>query len=149
MPLRHFEDFEAGQELPFGPYTVTRAEIVAFAAEFDPQPAHLDEAAAAETMLGGLAASGWHTCALFMRMMALGWLNASASMGSPGIDSLKWMRPVRPGDVLSGRSVVIETRASKSRPDRGFVRFRHEVTNARGEVIMVAENPIMLGRRGS
>ena len=131
----------------FGPHTVTRAEIVAFAAEFDPQPFHLDEAAAADTLLGGLAASGWHTCALFMRMLYDGWLNDAASMGSPGVDSLKWLRPVRPGDVLSGRSIVLEVRASKSRPDRGFVSFRHEVVNARGEPVMLLENPIMLRRR--
>jgi acyl dehydratase len=147
MPIRYFEDFEPGLELPFGPHTVTRAEIVAFAAEFDPQPMHLDEAAAAATMLGGLAASGWHTCALFMRMMYDGWVSESASMGSPGVDSLKWMRPVRPGDVLSGRSTVTETRASKSRPEIGFVRFRHEVANQRGEPVMISENAIMLGRR--
>ncbi len=145
--MRHFEDFEPGLELPLQPLTVTRAEIVAFAAEFDPQPFHLDEAAAADTLLGGLAASGWHTCALFMRMMYHGWLSETASMGSPGIDSLKWLRPVRPGDTLSGRSVVLEVRASNSRPDRGFVRFRHEVTNARGEAVMVGENPIMFLRR--
>jgi acyl dehydratase len=109
----------------------------------------MDEAAAADTLLGGLAASGWHTCALFMRMMFDGWLARAASMGSPGVDTLKWMRPVRPGDVLSGRSIVLETRASQSRPDRGFVRFRHEVTNARGEAVMVLENPVMLGRRAA
>jgi acyl dehydratase len=147
MPMRYFEDFEPGLELPFGPHIVTRAEIVAFAAEFDPQPFHLDEAAAADTLLGGLAASGWHTCAMFMRMMYDGWVFESASMGSPGVDSLKWIRPVRPGDVLSGRSVVTETRASKSRPELGFVRFRHEVENARGEAVMLSENAIMFGRR--
>jgi acyl dehydratase len=85
--MRYFEDFAAGQEYPFGPHTVTRQEIVAFAAEFDPQPFHLDEVAASDSLLGGLAASGWHTCALFMRMVALGWLNDSASMGSPGAPS--------------------------------------------------------------
>ncbi len=145
--MRYFEDFAPGDELPLATHTVTRAEIVAFAAEFDPQPFHLDERAAAETMLGGLAASGWHTCALFMRMMYLGWLNETACMGSPGIDSLKWRRPVRPGDTLSGRSVVLETRASKSRPDRGFVRFRHEVVNGSGEAVMIGENPIIFERR--
>jgi acyl dehydratase len=148
MPLRYFEDFAVGQEYPFGPLTVSRAEIVAFAAEFDPQPFHLDEAAGANSLLGGLGASGWHTSALFMRMMADAWLNDSASMGSPGIDTMKWLRPVRPGDVLSGRSVVLAVRASKSLPDRGFVRFRHEVVNARGETVLVSENPIMIGRRG-
>jgi acyl dehydratase len=148
MPLRYFEDFATGQEYPFGPHTVTRAEIVAFAAEFDPQPFHLDERAAADSMLGGLAASGWHTCALFMRMVALGWLNDSASMGSPGIDSLKWRRPVRPGDVLSGRSIVLGTRASNSKPDRGFLQMRHEVMNGRNEIVMLIEHSIMIGRRG-
>ncbi|MGH6922134.1 MAG: MaoC family dehydratase [Propylenella sp.] len=145
--MRYFEDFSPGLELSFGPHTVTRAEIVAFAAEFDPQPFHLDEAAAADTLLGGLAASGWHICALFTRMMYDGWLHETASMGSPGVDSLKWMQPVRPGDVLAGRSIVMETRASKSRPDRGFVHFRHVITNARGEPVMVTENPLMFARR--
>jgi acyl dehydratase len=147
--MRYFEDFEAGQELPFGPHTVTRAEIIAFAAEFDPQPFHLDERAAAETMLGGLAASGWHTCALFMRMLYDGWVTNSASMGSPGVDTLKWLRPVRPGDTLSGRSVVLEVRVSKSKPDRGFIKFRHEVVNERGEQVMMLENPVMVQRRAS
>ena len=146
--MRYFEDFAAGQEYPFGPHTVTRAEIVAFAAEFDPQPFHLDEAAAADSMLGGLAASGWHTAALFMRMVADGWLNDSASMGSPGIDSLKWRRPVRPGDTLSGRTLVLATRASKTRPDRGFLSVRHEVVNGRSEPVMVIEHSIMIARRG-
>jgi acyl dehydratase len=149
MQRLHFEDFTPGQEYRFGPHTVSRQEIVAFAAEFDPQPFHMDEAAGADSLLGGLAASGWHTCALFMRMMCDGWFGGTASMGSPGVDTLKWLRPVRPGDVLSGRSVVIEARASSSRPDRGFVRFRHEVTNARGETVMVLENPVMFGRRPS
>jgi acyl dehydratase len=145
--MRYFEDFEAGQEYPVGPYAVTRAEIIAFAAEFDPQPFHLDEAAAADSLLGGLSASGWHTCAIFMRMMCDGWLSGSASMGAPGVDTLKWLRPVRPGDVLSGRSVVVETRASKSRPDRGFVQFRHEVANHRGEPVLTLEHSHMLSRR--
>jgi acyl dehydratase len=147
--MRYFEDFSKGDELPFGPHTVTRAEIVAFAAEFDPQPFHLDERAAAETMLGGLAASGWHTCALFMRMLFDGWVTNAASMGSPGVDTLKWLRPVRPGDTLSGRSIVLELRASKSKPDRGFIKFRHEVVNERGEPVMILENPVMLQRRPS
>jgi acyl dehydratase len=146
--MRYFEDFSVGEVLPFGPHKVSRAEIVAFAAEYDPQPFHLDEKAAADSMLGGLAASGWHTCALFMRMVALGWLNASASMGSPGIDSLKWKRPVRPGDTLSGRTTVLETRASKNRTDRGYLRVRHEVVNEREEPVMLIEHSIMIRRRG-
>ena len=145
--MRYFEDFETGLELPLGRYSVTRSEIVAFAAEFDPQPFHLDESAGAESLLGGLAASGWHTCAMFMRILYDGWLQDAASMGSPGVDMLKWVRPVRAGDVLSGRSLALETRGSNSRPDRGFVRFRHEVLNAHGELVMLAENPIMFARR--
>jgi len=146
MQLRYFEDFSVGQELALQPHTVTRAEMVAFAAEFDPQPFHLDEAAAADTLLGGLAASGWHTCALFMRMLYESWLKETASMGSPGVESLKWLKPVRPGDRLSGRSVVLACRASQSRPDRGFVTCRHEVS-AGNEPVMVLENPVMVARR--
>lgn len=149
MPLRYFEDFKTGQELPLKPHEVTRAEIVAFAAEYDPQPFHLDESAGSDTLLGGLAASGWHTCALFMRMMYDGWLSESASMGAPGIDRLKWLRPVRPGDVLSGRSVVVDVRPSKSRPDRGFVHLRHEVFDARGDLVMLLEHPFMVIRRAT
>jgi acyl dehydratase len=145
--MRYFEDFQLGQELPLATYQVERAEMIAFAAEFDPQPFHLDELAASDTMLGGLAASGWHSCAVFMRMLYDGWLRDTASMGSPGVDTLKWVRPVRPGDVLSGRSVVLETRPSKSKPDRGFVRCRHEVVNGQGDLVLTMENPIMLGRR--
>jgi acyl dehydratase len=147
--MRYFEDFEPGQEFPLAQHVVTRQEIVAFAAEFDPQPFHLDEKAAGESMLGGLAASGWHTSAVFMRMLYHGWLCDCASMGSPGVNALAWKRPVRPGDVLGGRSTVLDMRASRSRSDRGFVRFRHEVTNARGEIVMEADNPIMFGRRPS
>ena len=145
--MRYFEDFEPGQDCRFEPHTVTRAEIVAFAAEFDPQPFHLDEAAAAETLLGGLAASGWHTCALFMRMMYHGWLSETASMGSPGIDSLKWLRPVRPGDTLSGRSVVLETARLEEPPRPRLRALPPRGENARGEPVMVAENLIMLSRQ--
>ena len=100
--MRYFDDFKVGEKLPLAPFTITRDEMIAFAAEFDPQPFHLDEAAAARTLLGGLAASGWHTCAIFMRMMCDGWLNDTASMGSPGIEAVRWLHPVRAGDRLSG-----------------------------------------------
>ncbi|MYZ46746.1 MaoC family dehydratase [Propylenella binzhouense] len=147
MSVLHFEDFETGQVYPFGPHAMSRPEIIAFAAEFDPQPFHMDEAAGAESLLGGLGASGWHTAAVMMRMIHSAFLHRTASMGGPGIDSLKWLRPVRPGDVLSGRSIVIEARPSASRPDRGFVRFRNEVVNGRGELVLVVENPIIIERR--
>lgn len=149
MPLLHFEDFEAGQEFPLGPVRVTREEIIAFAAEFDPQPFHLDEAAAADTMLGGLAASGWHTCSLFMRMIFEGWLKGAVAMGSPGVDSVRWLAPVRPGDILSGTTKVVATRESRTKPDRGFLRTRTEIANAAGTIVLVVETPIMVGRRGA
>lgn len=145
--LRHFEDFQVGDELPLATCQVTREAILAFAERYDPQPFHLDEAAAARSHFGGLVASGWHTGALFMRMLVDGWLGGSASMGSPGLERLSWKRPVRPGDALSGSSTVLAVRVSQSRPEMGLVTFRHEVRNQQGEVVMEAQNPIMFARR--
>jgi acyl dehydratase len=147
VTLRTFEDFHVGDELPLASCRVAREAIVAFAEEYDPQPLHLDEDAAADSLVGGLCASGWHTCALFMRMMVDGWLGASASMGSPGIETLTWRQPVRPGDELSGASTVISVRPSRRRPGMGLVTFRHEVRNQAGEVVMESVNPIMFARR--
>lgn len=149
MAKRYFEDFVAGETLPLGSRQVTRAEIIAFAAEFDPQPFHLDERAGGGGPVGGLMASGWHVGALFMNMLCNGFLLESSSMGSPGIESLKWRKPVRPGDTLTASSTVVEARASKSRPEMGIVRFRHEVVNQTGEVVMWLDNAILFGRRGS
>ncbi|WP_026380953.1 MaoC family dehydratase [Afifella pfennigii] len=145
--MRHFEDFEPGQTLPLARHEVTREAILAFAAEFDPQPFHLDEVAASRSLLGGLAASGWHTTSIFMRMMYDGWLSEAASMGSSGIEETRWLKPVRPGDILSGQSIVIETRASRRRPQIGVVRFRHEVANQRGQTVLSMVNPIAFRRR--
>jgi acyl dehydratase len=145
--MRFFDDFAVGQTLPLAPYTLSRDELIAFAAEFDPQPFHLDEAAGSRTLLGGLSASGWHTCAIFMRMMCDGWLNQSASMGSPGIEKVKWLHPVRAGDRLGGMSEVLEMRVSSSRPEMGIVSFRHTVENEAGKAVMQMVNPIMFGRR--
>jgi acyl dehydratase len=147
--MRYFEDFRAGDVLPLGERTVTRAEIVAFGAEFDPQPFHLDEHSTASAMLGGLIASGWHVGSIFMRLVCDAWLLDSTSMGSPGVETLKWQQPVRPGDTLSGSSTVIEARRSKTKPDRGIVRFRHEIRNQSGEVVMWMENPIFFRARGT
>ena len=127
MPKLHWEDFQPGAVAVYGPRLVTREEIVAFAAEFDPQPMHLDEAAASATMLGGLAASGWHTCCLLMRMIADGFLVNSSSMGGPGVDEVRWLKPLRPGTHIRVRATVLDTRASNSRPERGFVKFLFEV----------------------
>lgn len=145
--MRYFEDFAVGQKLPLAPHTISRDELIAFSAEFDPQPFHLDEAAGSQSLLGGLAASGWHTCAVFMRMMYDGWLGESSSMGSPGIEKVRWLHPVRAGDRLTGVSEVLEVRASKSRPGMGIVRFRHRVENAKGVAVLEMLNPNMFGRR--
>ncbi len=145
--FRYFEDFREGDVLPLGPRLVTREEIVAFAAEFDPQPFHLDEEAAKDSLLGGLAASGWHTTAMFMRMMCDGFLLRSSSLGSPGVDQLKWLRPVRPGDTLAGTATVLSTRASQSRPEMGIVSFLFEIANQRREPVMRIRNPMLLARK--
>jgi acyl dehydratase len=146
-PMLFWEDFVERSVAEYGPRLVTREEIVAFAAEFDPQPMHLDEFAARDTMLGGLAASGWHTCALLMRIIVDGFIGRAASMGSPGVDEVRWLKPVRPGDHLTVRATVLATRASHRRPDRGTVNFRFEVLNASGDVLMTLVSVLMIRRR--
>jgi acyl dehydratase len=131
-----FEDFTPGWTFENGPRTLSAAEIVAFAREWDPQRFHTDEARARETPFGGLIASGWHTAGVAMRLMCDGYLLESSCVGSPGIDELKFLQPVRPGDALRFRSTVIEAAPSKTRPNRGTVTFRWEVINQRGEVAL-------------
>jgi acyl dehydratase len=142
-----FEDFPPGRLGTFGPRHVTRDEILEFAAEFDPQPMHLDEAAAAKTMLKGLAASGWHLCAIMMRMMADGFISRAASLGSPGVSEVRWLAPLRPGDDLTLDVDVVEARASRSRPETGIVTFKSTARNAAGEVLCEMTSPIIIGRR--
>ena len=147
MSVIHWEDFTVGSVAEFGPRRVTREEIIAFAAEFDPQPMHMDEEAARATMLGGLAASGWHTCAVGMRMIVDGFMGNSVSIGSPGIDEVRWFKPVRPDDELTLRRTVLEARPLKSRPEWGLVKFRFELLNQNGERVMLQENVNLFGRR--
>jgi acyl dehydratase len=147
VPKIYFEDFEAGSVAQSPAKLVTREEIIAYASEFDPQPMHLDEEAARASMLGGLAASGWHTCAIAMRMMCDWFVLDSASMGAPGVDEVRWTRPVRPGDRLTLRRTVLDTRASKSRPDMGFVKLQFEMLNQSGDVVMTLVTPMMIKRR--
>jgi acyl dehydratase len=147
MPKLHWEDFELGAVAIYGPRLVTREEIVAFAAEFDPQPMHLDEAAASATLLGGLGASGWHTCCLTMRMIADGFLLNSSSMGSPGIEEVRWLAPLRPGTRIRLRSTVLDVRASKSRPEMGLTKMNFEVLDDADAIIMTLVTTFMLGRR--
>jgi acyl dehydratase len=143
----HWEDFTPGAVAVYGPRLVTREEIVAFAAEFDPQPMHLDEAAASATLLGGLGGSGWHMCSLLMRMMADGFILNSTSMGAPGVDEVNWHRPLRPGARVRLRATVLESRASKSRPEAGLLKFRFEMLDEADAVVMTQVNTMMLGRR--
>jgi acyl dehydratase len=145
----HYEDFEVGQVRMCGPRLVTREDIIEFASEFDPQPMHLDEEAAQKSMLKGLSASGWHSCALQMRLIADGLVLNSSSMGSPGIEEVKWVKPVRPGDELSVRLTVLEKRESKSRPELGFVRQRGEMLNQRGELVLDSTYVGMFGKRAA
>jgi acyl dehydratase len=145
--VRYWEDFHVGEVEQIGARTVDRDEVVAFASQFDPQPFHVDEAAAAKSMYGGLIASGWHTCAMVMRMMCDAYLMQSASVGSPGIDNLKWLKPVRPGDVIRAQRTTLESRTSKSRPDIGIVKNRWEVFNQKGEMVMSMEGYGMFRRR--
>lgn len=147
MPKFYFEDFERGSVAEYGPKLVTREEVIAYASAFDPQPMHLDEEAARASMLGGLAASGWHSCAMMMRMICDWFVLDSASMGAPGVDEVKWLKPVRPGDELTLRRTVLETRTSKSRPEMGFVKFDFEFINQARERVMTLTCTLMITRR--
>ena len=146
----YFDDFKAGDELASPGATVTEAQIVDFALSFDPQPFHLDVTAAAASPFGGLIASGFHTLALTFRLFwQTGALN-EGSIGSPGIDELRWLKPVRPGDTLRVVARVLETRPSRSKPDRGVVRMQYTTTNQHGEVVMtLIGNQLMRLRPGS
>ncbi len=145
--MRYFEDFAPGQVLELGSRTISRESMLAFAREFDPQPFHVDEEAARRSIYGGLLASGWHTAALMMRILCDGLLADTASLGSPGIDELRWLKPVRPGDTLSVRMTVLEAIPSRSKPDRGLLRSLTEVRNQRGEVVLTARGLSLFGRR--
>ncbi|MFV0299048.1 MAG: MaoC family dehydratase [Hyphomicrobiaceae bacterium] len=144
---RHFEDIKVGISFEYGNYEVTREEIFAFAGEYDPQPHHLDEEAAKQTLVKGLCASGWHTCAMFMRMLYDGLLADSASLGASAIDEVQWRKPVRPGDVLKARSVCIGKRVMRSRPGVGICTMHHDIMNQHGEVLMVMDNAFFIAVR--
>lgn len=144
-----FEDFTPGEAMTYGAWPLSREEIVDYARQFDPQPFHLDEEAGRASLLGGLSASGWHSAALLMRMTCEGWLNRSTGLGSPGVDELRWMKPVLAGDTLTARRSVVETRALASKPGVGIVMFDFELINQRGETVMTQRCPILFGRRGA
>ena len=142
-----FEDFKPGDRQSFGPRVLTKEEIVAFGRDWDPQPFHVDEEAAARSPFGGLIASGWQTAALCMRLVVDGILSQSTSIGSPGLDELKWLKPVRPGDALSVQVEILEATPSKSKPDRGSIRLTYSCTNQKGETVMTMTARVLFLKR--
>ena len=147
MPRLTFEDFKPGTAMTYGRYAVTLDEIRAYASEYDPQPMHLDAVAAQRSLLGGLAASGWHSCCMMMRMLTDSFLINTSCMGAPGMDEVRWLKPVYPGDVLTVRHTVLSSKVSQSKPDRGFVSFHFEMLNQNGDVVLDQRNAIMFGLR--
>ena len=146
--MKYYEDLEVGTKASFGHYEVTREEVLEFASKYDPQPFHLDDEAAAQTYFGRVSASGWHTCAMTMRMMVEQFTSQQvASLGSPGIDELRWIKPVYPGDTLRVESELIEKRRSKSKPHMGFTKSRQTTFNQHGEPVMSMIGNSIIGVR--
>jgi acyl dehydratase len=147
--MRYFEDFKVGDVTEVGPVGVSEEEIVEFATRFDPQPFHIDPEAAKASPFGGLIASGWHTTALFMGMFVRGILLDSASMGSPGVEEIRWTAPVRPGDRLTGRVTVTDVQPSETNPKRGTIFTTNEVFNQNGERVMTLKARGFFARRAA
>lgn len=144
----YWEDLRVGDSRQFGSHTFTREAIIDFARQFDPQPFHLDDEAAKRSPFGQLVASGWHTTAICMRLVVDGFgTEGMASMGSPGVDEIRWLKPVRPGDTLSLRTEIVELTPSRSKPDRGSVRMRYELRNQHGELVMTMIGIAIFSRR--
>jgi acyl dehydratase len=137
---RYFEDYVAGSVHEFGSILVDESEIIDFARRYDPQPFHTDPAEAQKSVFGGLIASGWHTASMTMRLLVEHYISHVASLGSPGVDELRWLKPVRPGDTLSLRVTLLETLRSRTKPDQGFIRALTEVRNQDGEVVMTMKS---------
>ena len=145
--MRYFEDFHIGDTFDLGSLTVTAEEIIAFARQFDPQYFHTDPQRAQDSIFGGLVASGWHTGSLFMRLLVDGLLSKIESIGSPGLDQVRWLLPVRPNDILHGRLTVIDARVSRSRPTIGILRSNSELFNQHNELLMTLIGIHFVGRQ--
>lgn len=146
--MRHWEDFQVGEVTEVGPVTVSQDEIIEFATRFDPQPFHVDPEAARRSPFGGLIASGWHTTALFMGMFVRAVLLDSVSLGSPGVEEIRWTAPVRPGDTLTGRSTVVDVQPSSKDPGRGTVITENEVFNQDGVLVLRLKARSFFARKG-
>ena len=147
MGRRYLEDFVVGDTVELGSHEFTSESIIAFARDWDPQPMHTDPARAAQSMYGGLIASGWHTAGVYMRLLVDNLISGTESLGSPGLDALRWLKPVRPGDVLCARITFLEVTPSRSKPDRGILRSRGEMVNQEDEVVMSVEAVNFFARR--
>ncbi len=146
--IKYFwEDLPVGSTLDIGSITVDRDEVIEFAGKYDPQPFHLDEEAAAQSMFGKLSASGWHTCAMAMGVMVRGFLHESSSLGSPGLEQIKWLKPVFPGDTLRLTQTITESRPMASRPDVGLTRTLWKMFNQHGEQVLLMDGYGMFRRR--
>lgn len=146
-PKWYFEDFEIGKTIEVGKRTINEEEIIAFATQYDPQPFHVDHDAAAKSVYGGIIASGWQTCSMMMRMMVDGYLRDSSSLGSPGVDEVRWLKPVRAGDTLTVTTTVLDARVSASKADRGVVFSIWHAKNQHGELVVTVKGMGMFGRR--
>lgn len=145
-----YEDIEVGSEESFGSYKVSKQEVIDFASKYDPQPFHLNEDFAKQSVFGGLCASGWHTCSMMMRMMVDHMMETGfAGLGSPGLDKVSWKKPVFPGDTLSMKTITKEKRESKSRPNIGLVKSEHHVMNQHGDVVTEVHSNSMVAKRGA
>ncbi len=145
--MKYLEDFEVGQVFEYGSYKVTREEIIEFGTKYDPQYFHIDPEAAKQSIFGGLIASGWHTCSILMRLMVDSFLKEGGNLGSPGVDQVRWHVPVRPGDTLSIRHTVLDIIPSRSKPDRGVVKFLDELFNQDAVLVMSMHGMGMYRRR--
>ena len=142
----YWEDLAAGETVEIGSHTITAEEIIAFAKQFDPQPFHIDAEKAKDSIYGGLIASGWHTCSIAMRLMCDSYVNQAASMGSPGLEEVRWLKPVRPGDTLRATRTIEESRPT-SKPDRGLVLTRWDMYNQKDEHVLMMRGYGLFGRR--
>jgi acyl dehydratase len=145
--MKYLEDFSVGQKLAFPARTVSEDEIIAFARAYDPQPFHLDKEAARQSLFGGLCASGWHTAGMMMRLLVDTMIGQYASMGSPGVDQLRWVKPVFPGDTLHLTGEIIDLKFSQTKPDRGVITSRYEMRNQNGETVLTMQAKGMYARR--
>lgn len=143
----YFEDFIPGSVIPLGQRTVTEEEIIHFAQQFDPQSFHVDKEVAKASIFGGVIASGWHTCSMIMRMVVDGFIADSSSMGSPGVDEVRWILPVRPGDTLTVSAETVSVKPSSSKPDRGVVNTVWKAVNQNGQLVCTINGMGMFGRR--